>query len=64
MVAIIPDMLFGAVFGFRSIEDFTQISRILNNVNRTEEKLLQVLHVNNDGKKTPLISYCTLFASK
>lgn len=64
VVAIIPDMLFGAVFGFRSIEDFTQISRILNNVNRTEEKLLQVLHVNNDGKKTPLISYCTLFASK
>lgn len=64
MVAIIRDMLFGAVFGFRSIEDFTQISRILNNVNRTEEKLLQVLHVNNDGEKNPLISYCTLFASK
>lgn len=45
MVAIIPNMLLGAVFGFRSIEDFTQISRILNNVNRTEEKLLQVCYI-------------------
>lgn len=46
VAAIIADTLFGAVFGFWSIEDFAlyacQISKILRNVAKPENLLLQI----------------------
>lgn len=69
MVAIVCNVLFGVVFGFRSTEDFTlhacQIARILNNVDKTEKnknKKKFVICVNN-AEKNPshLILYTICF---
>lgn len=69
MVAVVADMLFGAVFGFWSTENFAlyacDISKILSNVEKPKKPTYcksDRFHVSNMAKK-PLILYCILFAS-
>lgn len=73
MVAIVCNMLFGVVFGFRSTEDFIlhacQIARILNNVDKTGKKkkkkvcLKSIIICMNNAEKNPshLILYTICF---